>query len=321
MKYQRYNTTPNSLLEQLDRLLDIGYKHDLSIETLLEHIVHYYETIIGCMPGNVYWLDKHGKTVGCNKNVLTMFGLDSITQFKGLSFEEMGQIGHWTDTAIQSFKKDTLDVLHTGTSKLNVEEPPIPHHDGRIIYFLTHRVPLFDNKKNIIGVVGISLDITERKQLELELKSAKERAEAANNAKTEFLTNMRHDIRTPLSGIVGFSELLKSESTEARIKEYADNLITSSHALLSLMDEVLEAVRVSSGEIPMLKRKFSLMQTFEQVIDLNQARAHEKKLNLSLTMDTKLPRFVIGDKIRVHRIALELIGNALNFTDNGHVAS
>lgn len=319
MKAQGYDTAPNSLLEQLERLLDIGAKQDLSIETLFEHIVHYYETIIGCMPGNVYWLDKHGKTVGCNKNVLTMFGLDSIGQFKGLSFEDMGRIGHWTDTATQSFKQDTLDVLRTGTPKLNIEEPPIPHHDGRTIYFLTHRVPMFDNKKNIIGVVGISIDITERKQLELELKGEKERAEAANNAKTEFLTNMRHDIRTPLSGIVGFSELLKSESTEARIKEYADNLITSSHALLDLMDEVLEAVRVSSGEIPMLKRKFNLMQMLEQVIALNQARAHEKKLDLSLTMDAKLPCFVIGDKIRIHRIALELIGNALNFTDNGHV--
>lgn len=320
MKNKGYDTAPNSLLEQLERILDIGSNKDLDIETLLEHIVHYYETIIGCMPGNVYWLDKHGKTVGCNKNVLTMFGLDSIVQFKGLSFEDMGRIGHWTDTAIQSFKQDTLDVLHTGTPKLNIEEPPIPHHDGRIIYFLTHRVPLFDNKKNIIGVVGISIDITERKQLEIELREEKERAEAANNAKTEFLTNMRHDIRTPLSGIVGYSELLKSESTESRIKEYADNLISSSHALLNLMDEVLEAVRVSSGEIPMLKRKFNLRKTFDQVIALNQARAHEKKLNLSLTVDTNLPNFVIGDKIRIHRIALELIGNALNFTDSGYVS-
>lgn len=93
---------------------------------------------------------------------------------------------------------------------------------------------------------------------------AKDAAEAANKAKTEFLSNMRHDIRTPLSGIVGFSELLKSESNETHIKEYADNLIASSYALRDLMDEVLEAVRVSSGEIPMLKRKFSLKTTLEQ---------------------------------------------------------
>jgi CheY-like chemotaxis protein/two-component sensor histidine kinase/HPt (histidine-containing phosphotransfer) domain-containing protein len=130
---------------------------------------------------------------------------------------------------------------------------------------------------------------------------------------------MRHDIRTPLSGIIGFSEILKSESNEPRIKEYANNLVASSHALLDLMDEVLEAVRVSSGEIPMLKRKFNLATTLEQVVALYQARAHEKRLKLELCLDNTLPHFVIGDKIRLHRIALELIGNALNFTDKGHV--
>ncbi len=155
--------------------------------------------------------------------------------------------------------------------------------------------------------------------MEKNLNQAKEAAEVANQAKTEFLSNMRHDIRTPLSGIVGFSEILKAESKEPRIKEYADNLVASSHALLHLMDEVLEAVRVSSGEIPLLKRKFDLINTLEEVINLYQARAKEKRLELSLNLKPNLPRYVIGDKIRVHRVLMELVSNALNFTDKGHV--
>lgn len=215
------------------------------------------------------------------------------------------------------FKAIDTEVLTLGKT-IDAEEEVIKNGQTRIV--LSKKTPLFDENKQIIGLLGISFDITDRKKIEEELKNAKNAAEVANEAKTEFLTNMRHDIRTPLSGIVGFSELLKSESSDLRIKEYADNLIASSHALLDLMDEVLEAVRVSSGEIPMLKCKFNLLQTFEQIVALYQAKAHEKKLNLSLSFDKKLPCYVIGDKIRLHRIALELVGNSLNFTDKGFVS-
>lgn len=191
--------------------------------------------------------------------------------------------------------------------------------DGSIRWILDRGFPLFDEEGVCYGVTGIAIDITEIKHIEFELRTAKEAAEAASKAKSEFLSNMRHDIRTPLSGIVGFSEILKSEASEPRIKEYADNLIASSHALLGLMDEVLEAIKVSSGEIPLLKKKFSLTKTLEQVSALYAAKAGEKRLPLSLSIDPILPQYVIGDKIRIHRIVLELVGNALNFTDTGHV--
>jgi two-component system aerobic respiration control sensor histidine kinase ArcB len=313
------NKSPESVLEEIEDILRSDLSTDLTYKTLLQKVISYYETIIGCMPGNVYWLDKHGKAIGCNQNVLTMLGLKSIDEFKGLGFEEMGHLGNWSADAIQSFKKDTLEVIATGISKLNVEEPPIPHSDGRIIYFLTHRVPLKDDKKNIIGVVGISIDITVRIQLEKDLQESKEKAEAANQAKTEFLENMRHDIRTPLTGIVGFAEIIKMESDSPHIKAYAENLVISSYALLDLLSEVLEATRVSSGEIPKLTKKFNLQKALQQIIDLHRAKAAQKNLSLSLDIDKSLPTFVIGDNVRIHRIVLELISNALNFTDKGFV--
>uniref|UniRef100_UPI0026216CB7 response regulator n=1 Tax=uncultured Legionella sp. TaxID=210934 RepID=UPI0026216CB7 len=121
------------------------------------------------------------------------------------------------------------------------------------------------------------------------------------------------------TGIVGFADLLKMESDNPHIKEYSENLVASSHALLDLLDEVLEAIRVSSGEIPKLKKKFSLEKTLNQVIELNRARSLEKKLALTLNMDKSIPKYLIGDKVRLHRVALELVANALNFTDNGFV--
>ncbi|WP_238584596.1 response regulator, partial [Legionella worsleiensis] len=286
----------------------------------IKEVHDYYQKIISCMPNNVFWLDKNCITQGCNANVLKFVGLEKPEEFIGITYEQMGKIAGWTQGHAQLYKHDDQEVMASKKPKLNSEDPPIINPDGTLTYYSSSRVPLFDDeRKEVIGVVGISVDITEQKKLLIDLKQAKERAELANQAKTEFLANMRHDIRTPLSGIVGFSEILKSEATDPRIKEYADNLIASSHTLLDLMDEVLDAVKVSSGEIPLLKKKFNLAETLEHVIKLYSSKAAEKKLALSFSCDPELPHFVIGDRVRIHRIVLDLVGNALNFTDSGHV--
>lgn len=273
------------------------------------------------MPNNVYWLDKNGITQGCNSNVLDFIGLKTLDEFVGITYKQMGEIAGWTLGHAQVYEHDDREVMDTKKPKLNNEDPPILNNDGTLTYYSSSRVPLFDQEHNeVIGVVGISVDITEQKQLLNDLKQAKERAESANEAKTEFLANMRHDIRTPLSGIVGFSEILKSEVNEPRLKEYADNLIASSHALLTLLDEVLDAIKVSSGEIPVQKKKFNLANTLEHMTQLFAAKAAEKKLDLRLCISPELPHFLIGDRVRLHRIALELVGNALNFTERGHVS-
>ena len=288
--------------------------------TTIKEVHDYYQKIISCMPNNVYWLDKNCITQGCNDNVLRFIGLKNSNEFIGMTYEQMGQIAGWTQGHAQLYEHDDLEVMASRKPKLNSEEPPILNADGTLTYYSSSRVPLFDDAHNeVIGVVGISVDITKQKQLLMDLKQAKEHAELANQAKTEFLANMRHDIRTPLSGIVGFSEILKTEATNPRVKEYADNLIASSHALLDLMDEVLDAIKVSSGEIPLLKKKFNLADTLEHVVKLYAAKAAEKKLALSFECNPELPHFLIGDRVRLHRIVLELVGNALNFTESGHV--
>ena len=278
----------------------------------------YLYLIIDTIEASIFWKDTHGRYLGCNQYMVRMSGFKNRADLIGKKDCDMP----WWQIA------DKLEAIDRSVLKNGIfegEETPLTASSKKIV-FHTKKTILYDNNNKIVGIIGISIDITERKKAETLIKKKqkqlikeKDKAQAANQAKTEFLANMRHDIRTPLSGIVGFSEILKTESNEPRIKEYADNLVASSHALLDLMDEVLEAVKVSSGDIPKLKRKFNLNHTLEQVVCLYSAKAQEKKLNLSLSVDKKLPKYVIGDKIRVHRIALELIGNALNFTDRGYV--
>lgn len=274
------------------------------------------KSLIEALPGDIYWKDLNGVWLGVNDR-----GEESL--------KRMGFIRHREEvlgkTDYELFNKETADTYRKNDLEVITKKIEIAHEEtvelitGVKMVQLSTKRPIWGKNGKVSGVVGNTIDITYLKNIERELKAAKEAAEAANQAKTEFLANMRHDIRTPLSGIVGFAELLKSESHEERIKEYSDNLVASSHALLKLLDEVLEAVRVSSGDIPMLKRKFNLIHTLESVIALYSSKAQHKKLDLSLKVDERIPHYVLGDKIRLHRIALELVGNALNFTDTGYV--
>lgn len=252
--------------------------------------------------GHLYWKDRAGRYLGANHRFVKLAGFENVESL-------IGKTDRTLFSSVMSSKKLALleetdkRIMISGIGE-SLKEEGI-NANGDTAFYMTQKMPLFNEHGDIEGIMGASLDITKEIQAEL--------------ARTEFLENMRHDIRTPLTGIVGFANILKLEIKDMRIKDYADNLVTSSHALLELLDEVLETVRVSSGEVPILKKKFNLKETLEQIIALNTAKARQKNLVLSLVLDEQLPRYVVGDKIRIHRIAQELVANALNFTDSGFV--
>lgn len=276
------------------------------------------KNMIDALPGDVYCKDINGIWTSINKHcVASLYRMGFIKEPK--EEEVLGKTDYdlFDKATADGYRLNDLEVIHS-QRKLTLEETTLLPN-GSHITLLSTKSPFVDKNNQVLGIIGNSFDITERKQMEGELHQAKEKAEAANRAKTSFLENMRHDIRTPLSGIVGFAELIKLQADTPKLQEYATSLIASSNALLKLLDEVFEAVRISSGEIPHVRKKFNLYQMMQQVIDLNHAKALSKQLNLSLNWDNTLPHYVIGDKVRVHRIILELIANALNFTDFGEV--
>lgn len=270
------------------------------------------KSVIEKLPGSVYWKDKKGVYLGCNEFVLKMAGAKYDREIIGKTDFNMP----WKERAYELQAIDQK-VLNTHLP-IEAEEAPILAN-GQQIVMLTNKAPLRDENGEVMGIIGISVDITDRKQMEVVLEEAKTKAEVANEAKTVFLENMRHDIRTPLTGIIGCADLLKEESNSPKIKEYFDDLVASSHALLNLLNEVLEASKLNAGEIPLLKRKFDLKARLEEVVNLNKAKAGEKGLVLSFAYDDPISHYVIGDSTRIHRIALELVTNALNFTEAGEV--
>lgn len=320
-------TIKTTAIEKVLRDLTKEYKNATGINNqrfatakeCIQELRSYYETIIAAMPNNVYWLDRNCILRGCNENVAKICNLP-IEKCKGLSYEDVKILANLTEQQTNAFKSTDIEIMKTGQPKINVEEPPLPGEGTHpVSYYISSRVPLKNKLGQIVGVVGISTNVTEIKNAEENLKQALGKAEVANQAKTEFLENMRHDIRTPLSGIVGFANLLKSVDSVEKAHEYADNMIASSNSLLEFLNEVLDAIKVASGEIPHIRKKFDLKARLLSVINLNQAKAAEKSLQLSFNYSKKTPQYFLGDPVRLQRIFLELINNALNFTHKGKV--
>lgn len=307
-----------SLLARYPFISNLTPDGPLSAEGLFDQINAYYESIIGCMPGNVYWLDAEGVAQGCNKNVLNMFGFQRIEEFRGLDFQTMGQKGGWSVETTEAFRRDSFEVIHSGTAKLSIEEPPIHHADGRILYFLTSRVPLFDAQQRVIGVVGISIDITERKLMEQALIQAKEAADAASQAKTMFLANMSHDLKTPLAGIISTAEYLSQSLTQAEAKNRADDIVQSGLRLLELLIEIIEVSRLDSKVAPELSH-FDPRVLVTDIMQLIKPVIVNKNLTFKTLYQDNIPDTVIGDRWQLYRIILNLLSNAIKFTSEGSI--
>jgi len=267
------------------------------------------EQLLQNLPVAYYWMDVSGKLLGCNQEELKLLGLPSSEKFVGKYATELGANIAWGNS---------LEVM--GNSQQEILEEVHPNPDGTNTYFLSIKKPLHNSEGEVIGLLGVSIDITDRKLAEQKLTEALKKSEAANEAKTQFLENMRHDIRTPLSGILGFAELIKEEADKPeKTREYIDNLIASSRTLSEFLNEILDAIKATSGEVPFLKKKFNLKESLNKIILLQKAKAATKKLDLIYDYDKNLAEYVVGDPVRLQRILLELTSNALKFTSKGEV--
>ncbi|HRD70450.1 MAG TPA: ATP-binding protein [Legionella sp.] len=192
--------------------------------------------------------------------------------------------------------------------------------DGEIRWIMDNGFPLYDDKGNCYGVTGIAVDITEQKKQEEILRIAKEIAEKANKAKDEFIQNMSHDIRTPLSGIIGMSSLLEKELTDLKKKEHAHMINISGEQLLTLLNNILDIVSTgSSQENSINSYSFDLHELINDLCKLELPTIKLKNLSLDVAINPSVPRWILNDPIKIHRIILNLLGNAIKFTHKGTI--
>jgi CheY-like chemotaxis protein/nitrogen-specific signal transduction histidine kinase len=174
-------------------------------------------------------------------------------------------------------------------------------------------------KNNVNGFLAVARDISEKNRYEQELKEAKETAESATIAKSQFLATMSHEIRTPMNGVIGMTDLLLQTTLNDEQKEYTEIIRSSGETLLTLINDILDFSKIESGKLDMEKRPIEVQSLIEETFDLIARRAVEKQLDIIYSIDPSVPPYIIGDPVRLRQILLNLINNAIKFTDHGEV--
>lgn len=191
--------------------------------------------------------------------------------------------------------------------------------DGSVHWLLARGRTRFEGGR-AVRMLGIVIDITAMKETETELVRAKESADAANQAKNEFLANISHEIRTPLTVAMGAVELLMTTSLTAEQRQYLEMAHTSSEALLQLIEDLLDFSRMETGQLSFREEPFDLRGCLEEVLEAFRLPAQRKGLQLSMEFDPAVPGIALGDPERLRQVLSNLVSNAVKFTDRGEVA-
>jgi PAS domain S-box-containing protein len=169
-------------------------------------------------------------------------------------------------------------------------------------------------------LVGMTIDISDRKRTEFELAEARERTETANRAKSEFLSIMSHEIRTPMNAVIATSELLLDTALNLEQKQFVETIHSGGEVLLSVINDILDFSRIESGRLELEERAFDLHNCLEETLDLLAPRASEKLIELGTFVDLPLSSSIVGDPTRLKQVLINLLGNAIKFTEVGEVS-
>ena len=265
------------------------------------------------LDGNLIIQD--GKFITCNRAAMEMFGLNTIDELLESTPEK------WSphlqpDGTLSSTKaeKMILSCLRNGSNRFEWIHKDIYNKEFWVDVRLT--TITYEGNEAIYAVLR---DISEQKDLEKDLKKAKETAELANKSKSEFLANMSHEIRTPMNAIIGFTELLNEQLREPRLKAYTKTIQSASSSLLTLINDILDLSKIEAGKLQINKVSTDVYNLANEISSVFMMSTQNKDLDLLLDIDNSIPKSLLLDEVRVRQILFNLIGNAVKFTNEGFI--
>ncbi len=267
-------------------------------------------TLIEGSPNCIQMLDLDGRCLTVNQRGLVALGCPASTVI-GRLFVEL-----WPESVrpvVATAMRETAlgKPAHFDADYIRPDKRPITWH--------VTTNPVRDTAGRVRSFVCICTDVTESKNHERTLLAAKDAAETANRAKSEFLAVMSHEIRTPLGGVIGMLEILRRQNQSPDQRRHTDMAHSSAEALLEILDDILDAAKVQSGKLHLESIAFRVQDEFLRVLEVMKLRAEAKKLFLRWTFDPALPAALLGDPTRLRQVLANLLSNAIKFTATGGI--
>jgi PAS domain S-box-containing protein len=246
---------------------------------------------------------------------------NTFSSISGYSLDELkGELAHklFTKKEDEKIIEGVIDERKKGQSG-NFEVTILTKNREERIWFVSG-APNYNDKGEIIGSIGVHLDITERKMLEVALENARDKAQEASKTKEMFLANMSHEIRTPLNVILGMTRLIMKEDLNERLSEYVKHSQYAANHLLSIINDILDLSKIEFGEMNLQLNQFNLHTLTNAIESIFTPNAEEKGLMFKYHISNEISESLIGDDVRIRQVLINLIGNSIKFTDAGYVS-
>ena len=270
-----------------------------------------YRLIVETATEGIVYLDSEARMIYANQQMASKLGY-TIGEILGQKFESFMAEDQLSDHYAQ------MEIRAQG--KDSIYERCFRRKDGEKLWMLISGKTIIDSEGKFQGSFAMLTDITERKQHEEQLRRAREAAEAATIAKSEFLAGMSHEIRTPMNAIIGMAELLSDTQLDSEQEQYVQVFKSAGENLLTLINDILDLSKVEAGQLELEKTAFSLTDIIEKTCDIMAMRVHKKGLELSGFVAEDVEANLIGDPARLRQIVINLIGNAVKFTETGEIS-
>ena len=282
-------------------------------ESLIYESEEKFKLLANNIPGTVYLAnyDEQWTKVYLNDEVENLTGYPKNDFLEhNLHFKDLIQPKYI------DFVRNEIESAISKKSSFNFEYQIIKK-DGSLIWVEEFGDAIYKDNK-IVYLEGIFIDITERKTTQSAVKE-KELAESANKAKSEFLANMSHEIRTPLNGIIGFTDLLMKTKLVEEQQKYLSTVTQSAQSLLKIVNDVLDFSKIEAGKLNLHIERINILENLNHIKDLISYESNLKNIDLELDFDKTIPKFIFVDVLRLKQILINLLGNAVKFTENGVV--
>jgi len=277
-----------------------------------EELISLLKGILNASPDLIFAKDTSFKYIACNN----AFGeLIERTPENILGFTDKDLF----NDSEQAKRVREADSTLLSTHKTIRLEEWATYPDGRKVLLDTLKSPFYDKQGNLIGLLGICRDVTDRVAAENELRIAKNNAEKATAAKSDFLARMSHEIRTPMNAVIGLSHLTLKTELNHQQEDYLNKILSSGESLLNLLNDILDFSKIEAGKLNVEHTPFNFHELVIRSINLTAMGAHAKGLELITQIDDNVPTVLLGDPFRLQQVLVNLLNNAVKFTENGSI--